>query len=182
MSDNETPIPNAPVFYACSAATPDGPPIEIAWGTPGLEKFGLTCDSRLIRPAAAWIPELARDVKAFQPYGLALSDLQDFGTSPRELAARMNEVLVDRELFSAATADDARIRKIFDAAQSAPAFALRRTDAEDLITELAQMLRLPQTEIARAKRKAEAMCLIGIRAEAKVSFLVMYWNFVAAGN
>jgi hypothetical protein len=182
MSDNKTPIPNSPVFYAGTAATPEGPPIEIAWATPGLKTFTLTCDSRLIRPAAAWISELTRDATALQPYGLALSDLQDFGTSPHELAACMNEVLGDRELFSAAAADDARIGKIFDAAHSTPTFALRRTDATALITELAQKQHLSPTAIARAKRKAEAMCLIGTRAEAKVSFLVMYWNFVAAGN
>jgi hypothetical protein len=87
--------------------------------------------------------------------------------SPSELAARMNEVLVNRELFSATAADDARIRKIFDAANSAPTFTLRRSDADALITELAQMLHLSNRGVARAKRKAEVMCLTGVRAEAK---------------
>ena len=176
----ETLIPYAPVFYACTAVTPDGPPIEIAWATPGLGKFNLNCDSRLIRPSAAWSSDLARDASALQSYGLVLADLQEFGTSPPELAAWMNEVLVDRELFPAAAADDARTRRIFEAANIAPKIALQITAAEALITALAQKLRLPPATIARAKRKAAAMCLIGVRAEAQVSCLVMYWNFVAA--
>ena len=80
----KTTIPNAPIFYACTAVTPDGPPIEIAWATPGREKFGLKCDSRLIQPSAAWVSDLARDAPGLQPYGLALSDLQEFGTSPQD--------------------------------------------------------------------------------------------------
>jgi hypothetical protein len=113
---------------------------------------------------------------------LTIADLRDFGMSLQELAARMNEVLVERELFSAVPEDDARLRKIFDAANSAPAFTLRRSDADALITELAQMLRLSQPTIARAKREAEVMCLTGVRAEAKARFLVTYWDFVATRN
>ena len=29
---NETSTLNLPVFYTCTTATPDGPPLEIAWG------------------------------------------------------------------------------------------------------------------------------------------------------
>jgi hypothetical protein len=180
MSDSETPIPNSPVFYSCTAATPDGPPIEIAWVTPACATYGVICESRLIQPSAAWTSELLCDASALQPYALTLADLQDFGMSPHELAARMNEVLVDRELFSAVPEDDARIRKIFEAANSAPAFSLRKSDADALITELAQMLHLSRTGIARAKREAEVMCLTGVRAEAKARFLLTYCDFVAA--
>jgi hypothetical protein len=182
MSDSETSIPNSPVFYACTAATPDGPPIEIAWVTRACGTYGVICESRLIQPSAAWISDLVRDASALEPYALTLTDLRDFGMSPQELAARMNEVLVERELFSAAPEDDARLRKIFDAANSAPAFMLRRSDADALITELAQMLRLSQPTIARAKREAEVMCLTGVRAEAKARFLVTYWDFIATRN
>jgi hypothetical protein len=182
MSDRETSIPNSRVFYACTAATPDGPPIEIAWVTCACATYGVICESRLIRPSAAWISELVRDASALQPYALTLADLRDFGMSPRELATRMNEVLVDRELFSATAADDARLRKIFDAANSVPAFRLRQSDADALITELAQLLRLSQPTIARARREAEVMCLTGVRAEAKARFLVTYWDFVATRN
>jgi hypothetical protein len=179
----ETPNSNSPVFYACTAASPDGPPIEIAWVTRAFEMYGVICESHLIRPPAAWISELvcnASALQALQPCALSLADLEDFGMSAHGVAARMNEVLVDRELFSAVPEDDARIRKIFDAANSVPAFTLRRSDADGLITELAQMLRLPHPTIARAKREAEVMCLTGIRAEAKARFLVTYWDFVAA--
>jgi hypothetical protein len=79
-------------------------------------------------------------------------------------------------------ADDARLRKIFDAANSDPAFTLRRSDADAVITELAQLLRLSQPTIARAKREAGVMCLTGVRAEAKARFLVTYWDFAATRN
>ena len=73
------------------AATPEGPPLEIAWGSLAFETYGVMCGSHLIRPPAAWTSELARDAAALQPYGLTLSDLREFGTPPREIAAHMNE-------------------------------------------------------------------------------------------
>ncbi len=133
----ETSTLNLPVFYTCTAATPEGPPLEIAWGSLAFETYGVMCGSHLVRPPAAWISELARDAVALQPYGLALSDLREFGTPPHEIAAHMNEALTERELFSVVPEDDARIRQIFDAAKMAPGFALRITDADELIAELA---------------------------------------------
>jgi hypothetical protein len=173
---------NLPAFYTCTAATPDGPPLEIAWGSLAFETYGVMCGSHLVRPPAAWISELARDAAALQPYGLALSDLREFGTPPHEIAAHMNEALTERELFSVVPEDDARIRRIFDVAKMAPGFALRITDADELIAELARLQRLSHTAIARARREAEVMCLTGIRAEAKVRFLATYWGFVAWQN
>ena len=176
----EPPTPNSPVFYACIAATPDGPPIEIAWATSACEAYGVICESHLIQPPAAWNSELVREACALQPFALTLADLRDFGMSPSDLAARMNESLAERELFSATADDDARLRKLFDAANAAPTFTLRSSDAAELITELAGMMRLSQPAIARAKREAEVMGLTGIRAEAKVRFLLTYWGLVAA--
>jgi hypothetical protein len=117
-----------------------------------------------------------------QGYGLALSDLREFGAPARLLAAHLNESLAKRELFSATLADDARIRQIFDAAKIAPDFALGKSDAEELITELARLRRMPTATSARAKPEAEVMCLTGIRAEAKARFLATFWAFVARGN
>ena len=178
----ETPTLNLPVFYTCTAATPDGPPLEIAWGSLALETYGVMCGSHLVRPPAAWISELARDAAALQPYGLALSDLREFGTPPREIAAHMNEALTECELFSVVPEDDARIRRIFDAAKMAPGFALRITGADELIAELARLQRLSHAATARARREAKVMCLTGIRAEAKVRFLATYWGLVAWQN
>jgi hypothetical protein len=59
------------------------------------------CGSHLIRPPAAWTSALARDAAALQPYRLTLSDLQEFGTSPHDIATQMNETLAERQLFSA---------------------------------------------------------------------------------
>ncbi len=94
----------------------------------------------------------------------------------------MNEALADRELFSATLADDARIRRIFDAAKTAPEFALRKSDAEEIIAELARLRRLPPAALARAKREAEVMSLTGLRAEAKARYLATFWAMVAWRN
>jgi hypothetical protein len=91
----------------------------------------------------------------------------------------MNEDLAQRELFSVVPDDDARIKRIFDAAEIAPRFALHITDAEELIAELARLQGLTPATTARARREAEVMCLTGIRAEARVRFLATYWGFVA---
>ena len=60
---NATSILNIPVFYTCTTATPDGPPLEIAWGSLAYETYSVICGSYLIRPTAAWISELARDFR-----------------------------------------------------------------------------------------------------------------------
>ena len=179
---SESPNEDTPVFYACITATPEGPPIEIAWAAPAFETHGITCESHLIQPPAAWRPELAQDLAAAQGYGLALSDLQEFGTSPSELAEHMNEALANRELFSGTAGGDVRVRRIFDAANVAPAFALRRAAAEELITELARLRCLSSADVDRAKREAEGMSLTGIRAEAKARYLATFWAIVAYRN
>ena len=166
-----------PVFYTCTVATHDGPPLEIAWGSLAYETYGVMCGSYLVRPPAAWISEFARDAAALQRHGLAVSDLRDFGTSPHDIAAHMNEDLAQRDLFSVVPEDDGRIRRIFDAAKVAPNFALHITDADELIAELARLQRLPHATMARARREAEVMCLT-VR-EAKVRFLATYWGLVA---
>ena len=176
---NETSTLTLPVFYTCTTATPDGPPLEIAWGSLAFETYGVICGSHLIRPPAAWTSELARDAAALQPYRLTLSDLRQFGTPPRKIATQMNETLAERQLFSAVPEDDARIRQIFDAAEIAPKFALELVGADDLIAEFARLQDLSPATTARARREAELMCLTGIRAEAKVRFLATYWGFVA---
>jgi hypothetical protein len=178
---NATSTLKIPVFYTCTTATPEGPPLEIAWGCLAYETYGVICGSYLIRPSAAWISELARDVAALQPYRLALSDLRDFGTSPDDIAAHMNQDLAQRELFSVVPDDEARIKRIFDAAEIAPKFALHITD-EELIAEAARWQGLTPATTARARREAELMCLTGIRAEARVRFLATYWGFVAWPN
>ena len=179
---NATSTLTLPVFYTCTTATPDGPPLEIAWGSLAYETYGVICGSYVIRPCAAWISEFARDLAALQPYRLALSDLRDFGTSPHDIAAHMNEDLAQREPFSVVPDDDARIKRIFDAAEIAPKFAVELANAEELIAELARLQGLTPATTARARREAEVMCLTGIRAEARVRFLATYWALVAWHN
>jgi hypothetical protein len=140
---------------------------------------GVFCESR---PAAAWTTELARDPSPLLEHGLAVPDLRHFGMPVGELAERMNGTLADRELFSATVSDDARLKRIFDAAKIAPKFALHMTDADELIAELARLQRLTHETSARARREAEVMCLTGIRAEAKACFLATYWGFIAWRN
>ena len=60
----------------------------------------------------------------------------------------------------------------------APEFALRKSDAEALIAELARLRRLPPATLAALKREAEVMSLTGIRAEAKARYLATFWAIV----
>jgi hypothetical protein len=180
MSESQT--DTVPKFYACIPDIPDGPPIEIAWATIATGDHGVTCESRLIRPPTSWSPPFLRHPAALKAYGLKPSDLQQFGTPTREIAAHLNDTLAGRELFSATVDDDARIRRIFDAAKTAPKFELRKSDAEALIAELARLQRLPADAFARAKREAEVLCLTGLRAEAKPRYLATLWALVAPGE
>jgi hypothetical protein len=93
----------------------------------------------------------------------------------------MNETLAKCE-FSASLADDARIRRIFDAAKMEPEFALRKSDADELIAEPARLRRNPPSALARHKRRAEVMYLTGVRAEAQARYLATYCGFVAGRN
>ena len=179
---SENPTDNIPVFYACIPEAADGPPIEIAWATLGFKTYGVLCESRLIKPPAAWGREFARDPSALEAYGLDLSDLREFGTPTRVLAAHMNETLAKRDLFSATLADDARLKRIFDAAKMAPEFGLLNDDAEELIAELARLRGLSPTACVRSKREAEVMCLTGVRAEAQARYFATYWGSVMRGN
>ena len=141
----------------CIPDATEGPPIEIAWAMLASEAQGVICESRLIRPPATWTPEFARNPPALQAYELTVSDLRDYGAPICVIAAHMNATLANRELFSAKVVDDARIRRIFEAAKIAPEFALRKTDAIELIAEMARMRRIPPVALARAKREAEVM-------------------------
>jgi hypothetical protein len=60
----------------------------------------------------------------------------------------------------------------------APEFALRKTDSEPLIDELARLRHLSPATLARAKREAEVMSLTGHRAEAKARYLSTFWAIV----
>ncbi len=51
----------------------------------------------------------------------------------------MNETLAKRDLFSVVPEDDARIQRMFDAAEIAAKFALELADADELIAELARL-------------------------------------------
>jgi hypothetical protein len=90
-----------PVFYACASADPEGPPLEIAWAFFAYDHHVIISEARLIRPPAAWISEVAQNTRLSEAYGLSLAELREFGSPPREIAALMNEVLAQRELFSA---------------------------------------------------------------------------------
>ena len=50
---NETSTLSLPVFYTCTTATPDGPPLEIALGSLAFETYGVICGSHMIRPSVA---------------------------------------------------------------------------------------------------------------------------------
>ena len=179
---SETLTVTIPVFYASASADPEGPPLEIAWAFFAYDPHVIISEARLIQPPGAWVAEVAQNTRWSEAYGFSLAELREFGSPPREAAALMNEALAQRELFSALPEDDARLRRIFDAAKTTPEFALRRSNADELIAELAQPRRLPTAAMARVKRQVEIMSPTTNRAEARVRYLATLWTLIARRN
>jgi hypothetical protein len=149
--------PTTPIFYRCQPDGPEGPPIEIAWAFVAPDELGVVSEAHLIRPPAAWAPEIKSGAASALSRGVALADLRTFGTPPRKIATRMNRVLKDRELFSVHPTDEAALRRIFDVACIEPGFQLGKTFADALIDELAQIRSVTNRAVARAKRKVELL-------------------------
>jgi hypothetical protein len=105
---------------------------------------------------------------------MTLADLRTFGTAPWRIAARMNRVLADRELFSAHPTDVAALERIFEAAKIKPRFA-HKSDAETVIRKLARLRGVTDRSLAPAKRKAELLSPLDVRPEAKARYLATLW-------
>jgi hypothetical protein len=133
----------------------------------------------LIRPPAAWAPEIKPGAASALSRGMTLADLRTFGTTPRRIATRMNRVLEASELFPVHPTDEAALKRIFDAARIEPRFQLRKTDAEVLIGELAQMRNITQRAVARAKRKVELLSPLDAHPEVKARSFAILWTEIA---
>src|ERR1700736_2500361 len=90
----------SPVFYDCEASSFDGMPIEIGWAfVDSLSGEGRS-EGDLIKPPADWNIKAVWDPHAEKVHGITLTQLLRDGRPPLEIAARMNDVLSGRELFS----------------------------------------------------------------------------------
>ena len=172
--------PTTPIFYCCQTDGPEGPPIEIAWAFVAPEELGVISEAHLIRPPAAWAPEIKSGVASALSRGMTLADLRTFGTTPRRIATRMNRVLETRELFAVRPTDETALKRIFDAARIEPGFLLRKSNPEVLIGELAQLRSVTKRALARAKRKVELSSPADARPEAKARNLAILRAEIAA--
>jgi hypothetical protein len=171
--------PPTPVFYHCQIDGLAGPPLEIAWAFVAPGELGVVSETHFIRPPPDWAPEIVPDVASALSRGITLADLRTFGTAPRRIATRMNRVLESRELFAAHPTDAAALKRIFEVARIEPRFEPRKTVAKALIGELAQLRRVTDRSLARAKRKAELLSPIDARSEARVRYLATLWAEIA---
>ena len=171
--------PTTAIFYRCQTDGPEGPPIEIAWAFAAPDKLGVVSEAHLIRPPAAWAPEIKSGAARALSRGITLADLRAFGNTPRRIATRMNCVLEARELFSVHPTDEAALKRIFEAARIEPAFQLRKTHPEVLVDELAQLRSVTKRAVARAKRKVELLSPLDAHPEVKARHLAILWAEIA---
>jgi hypothetical protein len=171
--------PIRPIFYRCQTDGLEGPPIEIAWAFVAPDGLGVVSEAHLIRPPAAWVPKMKPGTASALSRGITLADLRTFGTTPRRIATRMNRVLEASELFPVHPTDEAALKRIFEAASIEPSFELRKTDAEVLIRELAQLRSVSDRAMARAKRTVELLSPLDPRPEVKARYLAILWAEIA---
>ena len=171
--------PTTPIFYRCQTDGLEGPPIEIAWAFVAPNELGVVSEAHLIQPPPQWAPEMKPGAASALSRGITLADLRSFGTTPRTIATRMNRVLEASELFSVHPTDEAALKRIFEAARIEPAFELRKTHAEVLIGELAQLRSMTNRTMARARRKAELLSPLDARPEVKARYFATLWAEIA---
>jgi hypothetical protein len=56
-----------PVFYTCTTATPNGPPLEIAWGSLAFETYVVICGSHMIRRPPHGSPSSLATLPRYSP-------------------------------------------------------------------------------------------------------------------
>jgi hypothetical protein len=142
-----------PVFYDCEVSGFDGVPIEIGWAFAEAATGIITSESHLVRLPLEWLVEESWDSAAEALHGISLGQLRTYGRPVWEIAQRMNRVLDGRELFSDSPLDAVWLRRILDETGIDPSFAIRRMDAEVVISELAANRRLDAGAYARAKTR-----------------------------
>jgi len=171
-----------PVFYDCEASCIGGLPIEIGWAFVETLTGEIKSESHLVRPPPYWDMESVWDPDAEKLHGISRQQLIAQGRPSFEIARRMNKVLVGRELFSDAPADDERwLRIIFDEAGLEPAFTIRRTHADVLTAQLAARLGWDIVGYEAARAEAARISPRTHRAEADARLLAVCWHIISKG-
>jgi len=170
-----------PVFYDCEASSLDGVPIEIGWASIKVNTDVIISEGHLIRPPPDWPVEESWDPVAEDLHGISLSHLKTHGRPVWEIARRMNNVLEGRELFADSPLDEVWLRRIFEETGLDPAFTVRRTDAEVLISGLAVNRGLDAGTYGRIKATAAHLAPHQHRAEADARHLAVRWHMVVRG-
>jgi hypothetical protein len=178
-----TMMSDVPVFYDCEASCIGGLPIEIGWAFIDTSTGEIQSESHLIKPPLHWDMQPVWDPDAEKLHGISLKELLALGRPPFEVARRMNEVLVGRELFSDGPADDERwLRIILDEAGQDTTFTIRRTRADVLIAQLATKLGWDSVSYEAAKAVADRISPRTHRAEADARHLAVLWRMISKGT
>jgi hypothetical protein len=176
-------VSDVPVFYDCEASCIGGLPIEIGWAFIDTATGEIQSESHLVKPPLHWDMLPVWGPGAEKLHGISLGQLLAHGRPPFEIARRMNEVLAGRELFSDGPADDERwLRIIFDEAGPDPAFTIRRTHADVLISQLAAKLGWDSAGYEAAKSEADDISPRTHRAEADARHWAVLWRMISKGT
>jgi hypothetical protein len=129
----------SPVFFDIESSGLDGVPIEVGWSYADPETGVIHTESSLIRPVDNWQIVSAWDEAAEVVHGISIERLQAEGTSPVDVASRMNKLLAGRELYSDAPGWDRHwLQMIFTAANLKQNFSAGKAEAHTVIGTMAR--------------------------------------------
>src|ERR1700674_5615168 len=157
----------SPVFYDCEASSLDGMPIEIGWAFVDSPSGEIRSEGHLIKPPAHWDMKPVWNPDAEKLHGITLRQLLRDGRPPLEIAARMNQVLSRRELFSDNPVFDKRwLRLLFAEAGIQPTFTVSPVNADLLTSQFAAKLGWDPASYEEAMADIDQATPIRHRAEA----------------
>lgn len=171
-----------PVFYDCEASCLGGLPIEIGWAYLDERSGAIRSEGHLIRPPADWDMKPVWDPDAEKLHGITLRRLRAEGRPPEDIAARMNDLLAGRQLYSDSPVDDERwLTLLFDAAGKVPLYATSRFNARDLAARRAADLGWAPAQIERAMQEAKRIAPPAHRAAADARHWAELWRILSQG-
>lgn len=169
----------SPVFYDIEASALNGFPIEIGWAQ--VNEIGhVVSESYLIRPVSSWDLKGNWDDNAEKLHGISKKLLLKNGIAVDEVAARMNNALRNRELFSDSGFDEAWLQQIFDETALTPSFIVRRTSCEVIIRNRATQLGTSGKSLRKLQHEASQLSPIRHRAEADACYWATIWKLIGS--
>ena len=120
------------------------------------------------------------DDNAEKLHGISKKILLKNGIAVDEVAARMNNALRNRELFSDSGFDEAWLQQIFDETALTPSFIVRRTSCEVIIRNRATQLGTSGKSLRKLQHEASQLSPIRHRAEADACYWATIWKLIGS--